>query len=100
MYRQGFRADLEHVALGFIAEGNHAGIIKGRGISLSTERRRQIATGAGFRRGQSPASRNKRPGHPSGQFMGILCVFIDLVRHSDTSPTFRRNTASQALFTG
>jgi hypothetical protein len=72
VYRQGFRANLQHVALGFIAEGDDAGIIKRRGIRLSTERRRQIATGAGLRRGQSPASRNQRLSHPSGQRMGIF----------------------------
>jgi len=51
VYRQGFRTNLQHVSFGFIAESDDAGIIKRRGIRLSTERRRQIAPGAGLCRG-------------------------------------------------
>lgn len=94
MFRQGFRAHLQHIALGFIAEGDHAGIIKGRGISLSAERCRQIAAGAGFRSGEPPAARDKRAGHLGGQLMSMLCVFIDLVSHSHSSPNLKSITAS------
>jgi hypothetical protein len=82
VYRQGFRANLQHVALGFIAEGDDAGIIKRRGIRLSTERRRQIATGAGLRRGQSPA-RAISARATSAVSSWVFLRRIDLVCHSD-----------------